>query len=267
MSQGRRAADRLAGKVVLITGASAGIGEATAWEYLFASNGQAKLILTARRLEKLAAIKEEMKKEYPNVKIHVAKLDVSNTEEIKSLLQCLPTEFKSIDILVNNAGKALGSEKVGDIAIEDIKGMMDTNVIGLINVTQAVLPILKEKNSGDIVNIGSVAGRDAYPTGSIYCASKFAVRAFTESLRKELLDTGIRVILIAPGLVETEFSLVRYKGDEKRANSVYEGITALEAEDVAELIVFSTSRKPNTVIADTLIFPTCQGSAFHVHRS
>ncbi|KAG0671562.1 hypothetical protein C6P45_000394 [Maudiozyma exigua] len=266
MSQGRRAAERLAGKTVFITGASAGIGQATALEYLDAANGDIKLILCARRLDKLEELKQKAESEYSNCKIFIGKLDVTDTDAIKPFLENLPQEFKNIDILVNNAGKALGSDKVGDIAIDDIKGMMDTNVIGLINITQAVLPIFKKKNSGDIVNLGSVAGREAYPTGSIYCASKFAVRAFTESLRKELIDTNIRVILIAPGIVETEFSLVRYKGDSDRASGVYTGAHPLYADDVADLIVYTTSRKPNTVIADVLIFPTTQGSPYHIHR-
>lgn len=266
MSQGRKAAERLANKTILITGASAGIGLATALEYLDASNGNIKLILTARRVEKLTELKNKIVKDYPNAKVLASKLDVSATETVEPFIKNLPTDFKDIDILINNAGLALGSDKVGNIDINDIKGMIDTNVVGLINLTQAVLPIFKKKNSGDIVNLGSVAGRDAYPTGSIYCATKFAVRAFTESLRRELIDTKIRVILIAPGIVETEFSMVRYKGDSERAGDVYKGVTPLFADDVADLIVYSTSRKQNTVIADTLIFPTSQGSAFHIHR-
>lgn len=266
MSQGRKAAERLAGKVALITGASAGIGAATALEYLDASNGKTKLILAARRLTKLESLKTDLLKQFPEAQIHIAELDVTQTETIKPFLEGLPEEFKDIDILINNAGKALGSDKVGDIDIADIKDMMDTNVIALINMTQAVLPIFKKKNSGDIVNIGSVAGRDAYPTGSIYCASKFAVKAFTDSLRKELINSKIRVILIAPGVVETDFSVVRYKGDTDRAASVYQDVSPLEAEDVADLIVYSTSRRSNTVIADALIFPSSQGSPFHIYR-
>ncbi|CCK72295.1 oxidoreductase KNAG_0J02140 [Huiozyma naganishii CBS 8797] len=266
MSLGGKAAERLNGKVVFITGASAGIGQATALEYLDASNGTVKLILGARRLEKLEAAKEQLLKRFPEAKIHIGKLDVTDTEKIHPFLDNLPEEFKDIDILINNAGKALGSDPVGTIEIDDIKGMMDTNVVGLINITQAVLPIFQKKNSGDIVNLGSVAGREAYPTGSIYCATKFAVQAFTESLRKELINTKIRVMLIAPGIVETEFSLVRYKGDKTKASSVYENNSPLEPQDVADLIVFATSRRANTVIADTLIFPTTQGSPYHIYK-
>lgn len=266
MSQGRKAAERLAGKTIFITGASAGIGQATALEYLDASNGNVKLILAARRLNKLEELKEKIGKEYPSAKVFIGKLDVTETKSIRPFLDNLPEEFKDIDILINNAGKALGSDPVGNIAAEDIQGMIDTNVIALINVTQAVLPIFKAKNSGDIVNLGSVAGREAYPTGAIYCATKHAVRAFTQSLRKELINTGIRVIEIAPGNVETEFSLVRYKGDSDRAKNVYAGTTPLYADDIADLIVYSTSRKPNTVIADVLVFATNQASPFHIYR-
>lgn len=267
MSQGRRAAERLADKTVFITGASAGIGQATALEYCDASNGHIKLILVARRLEKLQELRNQIIVKYPEVKIHLGQLDITKRDKIGVFLEDLPQEFKNIDILINNAGKALGSDMVGNINPEDIECMINTNVLALINITQAVLPIFKHKNSGDIVNLGSVAGRDAYPTGSIYCATKHAVRAFTQSLRKELINTGIRVIEIAPGNVETEFSLVRYKGDTERAKSVYEGTTPLVAEDIADLIVYATSRKPNTVIADVLVFASNQASPYHLHRS
>lgn len=266
MSQGRKAAERLSGKTILITGASAGIGQATALEYLDASNGNVKLILAARRLEKLQEFKDKVTKEYPSAKVFVGQLDVTQFDKIQPFLDNLPEEFKDIDILINNAGKALGSDKVGDISTADIEGMVNTNVIGLITVTQAVLPIFKAKNSGDIVNLGSVAGREAYPTGSIYCATKHAVRAFTQSLRKELIDTKIRIIEIDPGNVETEFSLVRYKGDTARAKKVYENTEPLYADDVADLIVYATSRKANTVVADVLLFATNQASPYHIYR-
>lgn len=266
MSFGRKASERLAGKIVLITGASAGIGHATALEYMDASNGNVKLVLVARRKEKLQNLKDEILKLYPNANVHIDTLDVTSIDTFKPFLNNLPREFKDIDILVNNAGKALGTEKVGDIDPKDIQSMIDTNVIGLINFTQAVLPIFKAKNSGDIVNLGSIAGRNAYAGGSIYCASKFAVRAFTNSLRQELISTKIRVIEIAPGMVETEFSLVRFKGDSASAKNVYKGMEPLTAEDIAETIVFATSRRQNTVIAESVIFPTSQSSAYHNHR-
>lgn len=267
MSYGPKAADRLAGKIVLITGASAGIGEATAKEYAAVSGGNIKLILTARRADKLDALAEAIKKDFPEVKIHAASLDVSKVETIKPFVNSLPAEFADIDILINNAGKAHGLDKVGDIADEDIEVMFSTNVLGLITLTQVVLPIFKKKNYGDIVNLGSIAGRDPYPGGGIYCATKAAVKSFSHALRKELIDTKIRVIEVDPGNVETEFSNTRFKGDLERAKKVYEGTEPLVADDIAEIIVFATSRKQNTVIAETLVFSTNQASASHLYRS
>ncbi|AQZ16392.1 YMR226C [Zygosaccharomyces parabailii] len=266
MSQGRKAAERLAGKTVFITGASAGIGQATAKEYLDASNGHIKLILAARRLEKLQQIKDQVAKDYPTAQVHIGKLDVTAIDTIKPFLDKLPKEFQDIDILINNAGKALGTEKVGNIADKDIEGMFNTNVLGLIKVTQAVLPIFKKKNAGDVVNLASVAGREPYPGGSIYCATKHAVKAFTESLRMELVDTKIRVICVDPGNVETEFSMVRFRGDADKAKKVYENTKPLYAEDIGDFVVYATSRDQNTVIADTLIFSSNQASPYHIYR-
>ncbi|KAK6203508.1 NADP(+)-dependent dehydrogenase [Scheffersomyces amazonensis] len=267
MSFGKKAAERLANKIVLITGASSGIGEATAREFAQASNGQIKLILTARRHERLVSLSDSLIKEYPQIQIHAAKLDVTAKETIKPFISSLPAEFANIDVLINNAGKALGKANVGEIEDEDIDGMFQTNVLGLVHVTQAVLPIFKAKNSGDIVNIGSVAGRDPYPGGAIYCATKSAVKFFSHSLRKELINTKIRVLEVDPGAVLTEFSLVRFKGDAEKADEVYSGTSPLGPEDIAEAIIFGVSRRQNTVIAETLVFPQHQASASHVYRS
>ncbi|KAH3672680.1 hypothetical protein WICMUC_004198 [Wickerhamomyces mucosus] len=266
MSYGRSALTRLANKTVFITGASAGIGRATAWEYAHATEGQIKLILSARRVENLKDLQDELNSKYPSIKTFIGKLDVSQKDSITPFLKTIPEEFKDIDILVNNAGKALGNAQVGSIETKDIDEIFQTNVIGLISITQAILPIFKAKNAGDIVNLGSIAGKDPYPGGSIYCASKFALRAFTESLRKELINTKIRVIEVQPGAVETEFSIVRNYGDKSKADKVYEGREPLIAEDIAELIVFSTSRKQNTVLAELLVFPSDQASASHVYK-
>lgn len=266
MSFGSRAAERLASKIVLITGASSGIGQATAKEFASATSGNIKLILAARREDRLKAFSKQLSDLYPSIKIHSVQLDVSKQESIEPFVKNLPKEFSDIDILVNNAGKALGKDNVGDIEQEDIQGMFQTNVLGLINLTQAVLPIFKSKNSGDIVNIGSIAGRDPYPGGSIYCATKAAVKFFSHSLRKELISTKIRIIEVDPGAVETEFSLVRFHGDASAAEKVYEGSTPLVAEDIAEIILFATSRKQNTVIAETLVFPNHQASATHNYK-
>ncbi|CAH2351922.1 NADP-dependent 3-hydroxy acid dehydrogenase [[Candida] railenensis] len=267
MSYGPKAAERLANKIILITGASAGIGEATAKEFAAAADGNVKLILTARREDKLDELSQELKKTYPNIQIYTVGLDVSKTETIAPFLDSLPEDFADIDVLINNAGKAMGLDKVGEILDEDINAMFQTNVLGLIAMTQHVLKIFKKKNSGDIVNLGSIAGRDPYPGGSIYCATKSAVKFFSHSLRKELIDTKIRVFEVDPGNVETEFSNVRFKGDLERAKKVYEGTEPLYAPDIAEIIVFGCSRKQNTVIAETLVFSTNQAGPFHIHRN
>lgn len=266
MSFGPKAAERLANKIVLITGASSGIGAATAREFASAAGGNIKLILTARRESRLAELAAELSTAYAPIRIHTAKLDVSDAGAISPFIAGLPKEFSDIDVLINNAGKALGRDVVGDISADDISGMMQTNVLGLINVTQAVLRIFKQKNLGDIVNIGSIAGREPYPGGSVYCASKAAVKFFSHSLRKELISTKIRVLEVDPGAVETEFSVVRFHGDKAAADKVYEGTTPLAPEDIAEVIVFGVSRRQNTVLAETLVFPSHQAGAVHVHK-
>lgn len=266
MSFGSKAAERLANKIVLITGASSGIGAATAREFASAANGNIRLVLTARREARLTELATELTNTYGDIRVHTAKLDVSDVAAIKPFISGLPSEFADIDVLVNNAGKALGTAKVGEIAAEEISGMIQTNVVGLINLTQAVLPRMKEKNSGSIVNIGSIAGREPYPGGGIYCATKAAVKSFSHVLRKELISTRIRVLEVDPGAVETEFSLVRFSGDQAAADKVYEGSEPLIAEDIAEIIVFGITRRENTVIAETLVFPNHQAGAVHVYK-
>jgi len=174
--------------------------------------------------------------------------------------------WKKIDVLVNNAGLVLGVDQVGNIADDDMATMMNVNSMGLFHLTQVVLKGFKERNSGDIINIGSIAGREGYPGGSIYCASKAAVRAFTQALRAELNATRIRVIEIDPGQVETEFSVVRFRGDKSKAEAVYKGVEPLTGKDIAEVIVFAASRRENLVLADTLLFPNHQSSATAMHR-
>ncbi|CAH2351923.1 NADP-dependent 3-hydroxy acid dehydrogenase [[Candida] railenensis] len=266
MSYGRKAAERLANKIVLVTGASSGIGEATAKEFAAAANGQLRLILTARRQDRLEELSKQLSKTYPGIKVHTAGLDVSKIETIKPFISGLPTDFADVDILINNAGKALGRANVGEIEETDIQDMFQTNVLGLITITQAILPLMKKKNSGTIVNLGSIAGRDPYPGGSIYCATKSAVKFFSHSLRKELINTKIRVLEVDPGAVETEFSVVRYGGDEKLAAATYAGMEPMVASDIAEVIVFGATRRENTVIAETLVFPTAQASVSHVYK-
>ncbi|KAG9752564.1 NAD(P)-binding protein, partial [Aureobasidium melanogenum] len=258
---------RLEGKTVVITGASSGIGKSTALEFARTSPKNLKLVVTARRLEALQQLKEDINKEVgEGVKVLPVKLDVSNPEEVKAFVGNLPEEFRDINVLVNNAGLVKGVAKAPSIAEQDMNIMFATNVTGLINMTQAILPIFLARTegssglsgAGDIINVGSIAGREPYPGGSIYCATKAAVRSFTKSLRKELISTRVRVIEIDPGQVETEFSVVRFYGDKKAADKVYEGCEPLTPEDIAEVVVFAAGRRENVVVADTLIYPNHQ---------
>jgi len=217
---------RLSGKTILITGASSGIGRSAAIEFARTSPSNLKLILTARRLDTLKEVASEIQKEVGDgVKVLPVKLDISKADEVRNFVGNLPEEFKQVDVLVNNAGLVMGMDKVGEIDEADIATMFNTNVHGLINMTQAILPIYKGRGSeggeGDIINVGSIAGREGYPGGSIYCASKAAVRTFSEAMRKELIATRIRVMVIDPGQVETEFSVVRFRGDKAKADAVY----------------------------------------------
>ncbi|KAJ5736399.1 NAD(P)-binding protein [Penicillium malachiteum] len=255
-------AKRLEGKTILVTGASSGIGKSTALEFARTSPKNLKLILTARRIDTLKEVAAEIKAEVGDgVQVLPVKLDVSNPEEIRNFVPSLPEDFKEIDVLVNNAGLVKGVAQAPDIDPQDMAIMFNTNVTGLINMTQAILPIFKKRSDGgrgDIINVGSIAGREAYPGGGIYCATKAAVRSFTDSLRKELIATRIRVIEIDPGQVETEFSVVRFYGDKSKADAVYKGCEPLTGDDIAEVIVFAAGRRENVVIADTLIFPSHQ---------
>lgn len=260
-------AERLKGKTIIVTGASSGIGKATAIEFA-RTQPDIKLILTARREDTLKELAKEIEGFASGVQVLPVKLDVSKPDEISSFVSNLPAEFKEIDILVNNAGLVKGVAQAPDISPADIDRMFSTNVTGLIAMTQAILPIFKSRStpSGDIINIGSIAGREPYQGGSIYCATKAAVRSFTDALRKELIATRIRVIEIDPGQVETEFSVVRFGGDKDKAKKVYEGVEPLTGEDIAEVVVFAAGRRENVVIADTLVFPNHQAAATVMHR-
>lgn len=241
-------------KTALITGATSGIGEATA--YKFAKNG-INLVLCGRRLERLQTIKKALEK---LVDVHILNFDVSNKKATFSAIESLPKAFKQIDILINNAGNAHGLDPINEGNLDDWEAMIDINVKGLLYVSKAIIPQMTKRQSGHIINIGSSAGKEVYPKGNVYCASKHAVLAITEGMRLDLNNYGIKVGSINPGLVETEFSQVRFKGDE-RANSVYKGFNALQAKDIAEIIYFTISRPSHVNIADLLVFPTAQANS------
>jgi 3-hydroxy acid dehydrogenase/malonic semialdehyde reductase len=266
------AAKRLEGKTIVITGASSGIGKSCAFEFARTSPKNLKLILTARRIDTLKEVAAEIQKEVGDgVEVLPVQLDVSKPEEVRQFVSKLPEEFRDIHVLVNNAGLVKGLARAPEIAEEDMNIMFNTNVTGLINLTQAILPIFKSRRkedggAGDIINVGSIAGREPYAGGSIYCATKAAVRSFSDSLRKETVDSRIRVIEIDPGQVETEFSVVRFYGDEEKAKKVYEGVEPLTPDDIAEVVVFAASRRENVVIADTLVFPSHQAGAGVMYR-
>jgi 3-hydroxy acid dehydrogenase / malonic semialdehyde reductase len=253
----------LNGKIVFITGASSGIGKSCALK--FASEG-ASLILCARRIELLEALRSEILAKYPSIQVLVFKLDVRDNEAVKKVIGSLPDEWRTIDILVNDAGLSRGLDKFQDALLSDWEEMIDTNVKGLLFVTKAVVSGMIERKSGHIINIGSIAGHEVYPRGHVYCASKHAVDAITKGLRMDLVDTPIRVTTIDPGLVETEFSIVRFHGDKEKAKAVYNNLTPLSPDDVAETVVWTASRPPHVQIAEMIIFPTAQASAAVVHR-
>ena len=241
-------------KTALITGATSGIGKATAFE--FAKQG-INLILCGRRLERLQTIQKDLEK---LTKVHILNFDVRDKEATFKAIGSLPENFKRIDILINNAGNAHGLDTINEGSIDDWDAMIDINVKGLLYVSKAVIPQMTAHKSGHIINIGSSAGKEVYPKGNVYCGSKHAVLAITEGMRMDLNPFGIKVGAINPGLVETEFSKVRFKGD-KIADSVYKGFKALQPEDVAEVIYFAISRPAHVNIADVLMFCTAQASS------
>lgn len=252
----------LKGKTVFITGATSGIGKSAA--YKFAELG-ANLILAARRTDRLEKTASDLKSEY-SVKVFTIEMDVRNYDEVKSGIESLFGEWKNIDILVNNAGLARGLSKIHEGSVNDWNEMIDTNVKGLLFVSRCIIPLMLKNNSGHVINIGSIAGREVYPMGNVYCATKHAVDAITKSMRMELVDTGIKVTTIDPGLVETEFGLVRYRGDAEKAKTAYIGMEPLTPDDVAETIIFAATRKDNFVIAEMILLPKAQASTMVIKR-
>ena len=247
-------------KIALITGATSGIGKATA--HAFASE-KINLILCGRRKGLLLELAEELSKK---VSVTTLVFDVRDKSEVFKQIESLPQEFKNIDILVNNAGNAHGMDDFQDGDMDDWDAMIDINVKGLLYVSKAVIPEMAARKSGHIINIGSTAGKEVYPKGNVYCASKFAVDAITQGMRLDLNKAGIRVGAINPGLVQTEFSNVRFKGDSARADKVYHGFDALKPEDVADVIRFVVTRPYHVNIADLTIMPTSQANSTIVNR-
>lgn len=253
----------MSNKIALITGATSGIGEATA--YLLAGEGY-DLIITGRRTERLEALTGQLLSKHMGIRILPLTLDVRDGARVAETFGSLPESWQAIDVLVNNAGLASGLAPLQDGDLDDWERMIDTNVKGLLYVSRAITPGMKARRRGHIVNISSIAGREVYPNGNVYCATKHAVQALGKGMRMDLLPYGIKVTQICPGAVETEFSLVRFHGDQARADKVYEGFTPLSAYDVADTIRYVLSLPAHVCIDDLLILPTAQASGSMFHR-
>ncbi len=250
-------------KIALISGASAGIGYAIA-ELL--ANNNFDLIITGRRKERLEILKSKLEKTTKS-KVICLCFDIREKQEVFNAIETLPQEFKKIDVLVNNAGLASGLCLIQDGDIEDWEKMIDTNIKGLLYLTRAVSPLMIENKKGHIVNIGSLAGKEVYPNGNVYCATKHAVDALTKAMRIDMLPYGIKVSQVAPGLVETEFSIVRFHGDKERADNVYKNLKPLRPDDIADAVLYVVTRPEHVCINDMLITPTAQASSTNVIRN
>jgi 3-hydroxy acid dehydrogenase / malonic semialdehyde reductase len=248
-------------RIAFITGATSGIGEATA--RLLATHSF-NLILCGRRQERLATLAAELS---TSTHVHTLCFDVREHAAVATAIHSLPEEWKPIDVLINNAGNAHGLDPIQTGSVEDWDAMIDINVKGLLYVSKEVMPVMIEQKKGHIINIGSIAGKEVYANGNVYCASKFAVESLTRGMRIDLNPFGIKVTSIHPGMVETEFSLVRFKGDEAKASSVYKGLEPLKASDIADVILYCLQAPAHVVLADITIFPTAQASAAVVKRS
>ena len=247
---------------VFITGASSGIGKAIT--YAFGKNGD-NLILCARRLEKLEEIKKDIESKY-DVKVDIYKLDVTVYEEVVSVVKEAVNRNIHIDVLINNAGLALGLDKFQDYSISDMEIMLNTNVKRLLYVTREIIPNMISQNSGHIINIGSTAGMYSYANGAVYCATKVAVRFLSDGIRIDTIDKNIKVTTIQPGIVETDFSEVRFYGDKEKAGNVYKGVEALKPEDIADIVLYSANQPKHVQISDITIMATKQATGFNVHR-
>jgi 3-hydroxy acid dehydrogenase / malonic semialdehyde reductase len=246
-------------KIAFVTGATSGIGRATA---IALAKAGYQIIAAGRRTDRL----EELQQQLEGTPVYTLAFDVRDREAVQQAINGLPVEWKGIDVLVNNAGNAHGLSPLHGGDVTDWDAMLDINVKGLLYVTHAVLPLMLQRRSGHIINIGSIAGKEVYANGNVYCASKFAVDAISKGMRIDLVQEGIKVSEVNPGLVETEFSEVRFKGDKDRAASVYQGYDPLRAEDIADLITFMVTRPAHVNIAEVLILPTAQASSTVVHK-
>ena len=247
-------------RIVLITGATSGIGEATAM--LLAENNF-KLILCGRRKDRLEALKSRLS---GKTDVHALEFDVRDRDAVKNAITGLPNDLKEVDVLINSAGNAHGLDPIQTGNVDDWDAMIDINVKGLLYVCHEIIPGMAERKAGHVINIGSIAGKEVYPNGNVYSASKFAVDALTRGMRIDLNANGVKVTSINPGMVETEFSLVRFKGDEQRAAQTYKGLDPLKAYDIADIILFTITRPAHVVLADIVVFPTAQASSMHVKR-
>ncbi|WP_413201050.1 SDR family oxidoreductase [Nostoc piscinale] len=252
----------LQNQIVLITGASSGIG--TACAKVFAGAG-AKLILAARRLERLQQLADSLNQEFGTA-THLLQLDVRDRPAVESAINNLPAEWSNVDILINNAGLSRSLDKLHEGDFQDWEEMIDTNIKGLLYLTRYVVPGMVSRGRGHVVNLGSIAGHQTYPGGNVYCATKAAVKAISEGLKQDLLGTPVRVTSVDPGMVETEFSEVRFHGDAERAKRVYQGVNPLTADDIADVIFFCTTRSPHVNINEVILMPVNQASATLVHR-
>lgn len=250
-------------KIALITGATSGIGKATA---LILAKNDYKVIITGRRKERLAQLSESIKEE-AGAEVYCLNFDIRSKTETDQAIDSLPPEWQGIDVLINNAGLAVGFSRIDEGDVDDWERMIDTNIKGLLYATRKVSPAMIKKGSGHIVNISSIAGKETYPFGNVYCASKHAVQSLTKGMRIDFLKFGIKVSSIAPGAVNTEFSTVRFKGDTDKANDVYKGFTPLCAQDIAEAVLFVISRPKHVNIDDLLIMPTDQAFSRDFNRT
>jgi serine 3-dehydrogenase len=254
--------NKLKNKTAFISGASSGIGKASA--AAFASEG-ANLILAARRIERLKELENELVNKY-NIKVLSLQLDVRKLSEVKKAIASLKDDWRNIDILLNNAGLARGLSKIYEGDTDQWDEMIDTNIKGLLYVSRSIIPLMVERQRGHIINLGSLAGHESYPNGNVYCATKYAVKGLSKGMRFDLYDKNIRVTSVDPGMVVTEFSEVRFSGDKAKADKVYEGIKPLSAEDIADTILWCATRPEHININEVLITPTAQASVSYVNR-